>query len=95
MVYADGSNPSVRKDIGVRLPFPALTSQGRKLHWCRIQALGVWIPVPELHRWRVLAQAALDWNWRVQAAGGRAGRSRQPRSAKACRIRARVAAGWL
>ena len=25
MVYADGSNPSVRKDIGVRLPFPALT----------------------------------------------------------------------
>ena len=31
MVYADGSNPSVRKDIGVRLPFPALTSQGRKL----------------------------------------------------------------
>ena len=23
MVYADGSNPSVRKDIGVRLPFPA------------------------------------------------------------------------
>ena len=24
MVYADGSNPSVRKDIGVRLPFPAL-----------------------------------------------------------------------
>ena len=25
MVYADGLNPSVRKDIGVRLPFPALT----------------------------------------------------------------------
>ena len=24
MVYADGSNPSVRKDIGVRLPSPAL-----------------------------------------------------------------------
>jgi hypothetical protein len=23
MVYADGSNPSVRKDIGVRLPSPA------------------------------------------------------------------------
>src|SRR5690349_18644200 len=25
MVYADGSNPSVRKDIGVRLPSPALS----------------------------------------------------------------------
>jgi hypothetical protein len=24
MAYADGSNPSVRKDMGVRLPSPAL-----------------------------------------------------------------------
>ena len=29
MVYADGSNPSVRKDIGVRLPSPALLSASR------------------------------------------------------------------
>jgi hypothetical protein len=33
MVYADGSNPSVRKDIGVRLPSPAqfLTAWWRRL----------------------------------------------------------------
>ena len=29
MVYADGSNPSVRKDIGVRLPSPAHSSGSR------------------------------------------------------------------
>jgi hypothetical protein len=34
MVYADGSNPSVRKDIGVRLPSPALLLS--LAWWCRV-----------------------------------------------------------
>ena len=31
MVHADGSNPSVRKDAGVRLPSPALSSDSASL----------------------------------------------------------------
>ncbi len=37
MVYADGSNPSVRKDIGVRLPSPAQCDVAR--HTGRLEPL--------------------------------------------------------
>jgi hypothetical protein len=84
MVYADGSNPSVRKDIGVRLPFPALDpfSCGPN------STSGDFRPLTPRSEGRKstsvdFGQDALRAKCRSQAAGVRIGRSRQPRSARA------------
>ncbi len=70
MVYADGSNPSVRKDIGVRLPFPALAfsvenSTNDDFPPDERQ------PEVENSTGGDLSQREGLMNWRVQAAGAR------------------------